>query len=285
MSPVTNETVATGYAAARLIALAAPLDSPTDEPARARAETRLRECLGLDSATARRIATRCILFQRDRRLHETLVLQADPLELRSILDSVEFEGIDRLERSQRGRLLVSFHYGPYSSLLWLALAHAAAAKRIRPVTFALNHQLDPNLVMSPSRWDVLATHGVLHPEVTSWFDFAAGGVTAARDLAARLNVGGSLLILPDAWFVPQSARNAVTCRIGKRRIAFPGGAGWLARRSGCEVVAVRIQPSQNGHRIVFEPVETVMAAVDALGDVVAADPAPWEGWTRDQPYF
>jgi lauroyl/myristoyl acyltransferase len=274
-----------GYDAARLTALAAPLDPGYEARALQRAALRLERCFDLGSAEAEAVALRCVLFGRDRRLHETLALMAEPASLRSIVNAVEIEGIDRLESNSRGRLLVTFHYGPYSSLLWLALARAAAAKRIPPVTFLLNRQLDPNLVIPRDRWDVLVAHDVLPSKAFEPFDLARRGISASRELAKTVKNGGSLLIMPDAWFVPVDARTALTCRIGQRIIGFPRGAEWLARRTECEVVAAWIQPDQQGHRIVLEPVSDVSAALAVLGAAVAADPAPWEGWTRDQPFF
>lgn len=275
----------TGYDAARLTALAAPLEPIVEAPALRRAVPRLQRCFDLDQAAAEALARRCVLFGRDRRLHETLTLLAAPASLRTIIDAIEIEGIERLGPSTRGRLFVAFHYGPYSSLLWLALACVAAAGRIQPLTFVLDRRLDPNLVMSRERWKLLVAHGVLRPQAFEPFDLAHRGIRAARDLTALMTTGGSVLIMPDAWFVPPNARHALECRIGQGTIWFPRGADWLSQQSGCEVVATRIEPTRTGHRIVLEPVRDVAAALKTLGAPVTADPAPWEGWTRDQPFF
>jgi len=285
LSSLAVVPLAARYTAARLIALAAPLESAMERSALERAVTRLRDSFGLDDEDAEFLARRCVLFQRDRRLHETLLLRAEPRQLRSIVDDVEIEGIDRLEGGHRGRLILTFHYGPYSSLLWLALARAAAARRLPPVTFVLNRQLDPNLVMSRDRWDTLVAHDVIPPHAFTPFDLARGGVAVSRDLAATVRNGGSLLIMPDAWFVPPDTRASLTCCIGQRTVGFPRGADWIARRTECEIVAAWIQPDQHSHHIVLEPAGNIAEALAVLAGVVSTDPAPWEGWTRDQPFF
>jgi len=285
LSSVADVQLAAGYSAARLIAMAAPLESALEQSALDRAASRLRDCFGLDSVDAQRIARQCVLFQRDRRVHETLLLQADPLQLRSIVDSVQIDGFDRLESGPRGRLILTFHYGPYSSLLWLALVRDAARGRIPPVTFTLNRQLDPNLVMTRDRWDTLVAHDVIPPHAFTPFDLARGGVAVSRDLAATVRNGGSLLIMPDAWFVPPDTRASLTCCIGQRTVGFPRGADWIARRTECEIVAAWIQPDQHSHHIVLEPAGNIAEALAVLAGVVSTDPAPWEGWTRDQPFF
>src|SRR6185437_9494381 len=116
---------------------------------------------------------------------------------------------------------------------------------------------DPNVTMPAERWAELVAHGVITPAVLTPFERGSRGPLAARELAATLARGGSVLLFPDAWFVPPGDRTAVPCRIGRGIVGFPRGVDWLARRTGCQVVTVRIYPDGNGHRIALDRVADV----------------------------
>ncbi len=284
--PVDSRTASqVGYDTARLLVLAAPFNTAHEAAALQRASERLQAYLGMCPEEAILVARRCLLFQRDRRLHETLMLEARPDSLSDIADAISIEGIDQLATTHKGRLIVAFHYGPYSSLLWLALIRAAAAGSLPPLTCLLNHTLDPHVWMSDERWDELEEHDVVSSEVITRFWWDRRGRGAARDLADILRRGGSVLVFPDAWFVAPDDRRAIRCRIGTREIGVPRGVDWLARQSDCEVIAAMIMPDGNGHRITLNSTPDVAVALRVIGDVVTAEPAPWEGWTRDQQHL
>jgi len=272
-----------GYAAARLSVLARPFDADLEQPAAARAERRLAECLALDPEHARAEALRSVLLQRERRLHESLLLEADPARLRELVLAVEVDGLDALRRRAGvGLLLVSLHYGPYSSLLWPALAKEG----LSPLHSLIDLRLDPNLVLPDARLRELEEAGVVPPGSLERVDRGAGGPTTARGLAAVLAAGDATLVLPDAYFLPPGAPRSLAFPLGRRTLALPRGVEWLARRSGCAVAVAWIRPEGSGHRVVVRPAAGVDAALATLArDAVVADPAPWEGWLRDQPGF
>lgn len=267
---------AAAYAGARLLALAAPAEVEVDPSAAARAARRLREWLGLEPAAADAEARRCLLLQRDRRLHETLALSAAPELLRGILDEVPVDG---LPRPRGGTLLVALHYGPYSSLLWLALARG-----LPRLAVLVDRALDPNLVLPEERARELEAHGLLARGAVATADVGAGR-HAVRRLASELRAGGTALLLADPYLADAADGRALRGRLGRQTLAFPRGAAWLAQATGCRVAAAAIHLAGEGHRVTVDETESVDAALARLLAHVEAEPAPWEGWLRRQPGF
>ncbi|HEY3543142.1 MAG TPA: hypothetical protein VGK79_11440 [Gaiellaceae bacterium] len=169
-----------------------------------------------------------------------------------------------------GGLLLGLHYGPYSSLLPLVLA-----RRLGRVSFLVDRRLDPSLVLPTERVHELERAGVLPPGALAAID---GGVRRVRDELAR---GSAVVVLVDPYFLPPGSRS-VGLRIGARELRVPRGAAWLSEQTACAVAAVSIVPTATGHRVAVRGVADVSAALTVLAEQVVADPAPWEGWLREQ---
>lgn len=273
-----------GYAAARLLALAAPLDLVLEVPAAERAETRLRAFLGYKRERAEVEARRCVLLGRDRRLQHMMVFEAEFELLREAVAGVSIDGLGQFaRRDRRGLLLVSLHYGPYSSLLLLVLARAAARGLLPSVTVLTDTRLDPHMAMPEERIARICTDCLRSPDgpVFWLFDRRAAGVLAGRQLAALLSAGDAVLVFPDGNLQEPTTRGAVRRSFGKKVLGFGRGASWLARVTGCTVASVIVRPEGNGHRVVFQRAATVEEALGCLlEDTVVPDPAPWDFWIR-----
>jgi hypothetical protein len=182
------------------------------------------------------------------------------------------------EAAPRGRLIVSLHYGSYSSLLWLALARTAPG----PVRFLLDLRLDPHLVLPERRRALLEQEGLLPPGTLLRADRGACGPAVARTLLEALRRGETVVVLPDAYVVSPSGRS-LALQVGRRTLGLPRGAAWLARASGCAVAAAWIHADGQGDRVSVRAADGVEGALRILErDALAADPAQWECWLRDQ---
>ncbi|HEX7082519.1 MAG TPA: hypothetical protein VF186_00205 [Gaiellaceae bacterium] len=276
------EPLRRAYAAARLTGRSAPLDPRFEEPALARARRRLAAWLGLDPPDADEQARRCLLLQRDRRVHEVLALRARPALLRRLVDGVAVDGLDAAASSRSGLLLVSLHYGPYTTLLWLALARAASARLLPPPTFLLDRTLDPCLALPPDRSAQLAESGLFPGSALDLVDAATTPVGAWRRLREALAAGRTVVVFADPLFLPAAAPRALPLPIGARTLRVPRGVDWIARSSGCRVAGVAVAPDGDEHRLTVVPTADARGALAWLGRRVAEQPAPWEGWMRDQ---
>src|SRR5262249_14775604 len=141
-------------------------------------------------------------------------------------------------------LLVSLHYGPYTSLLPLALARARP-----PVSFLLDLRLDPTLVLPDDRLRELEGADVVPAGGLGRIDAAEGGAAALRRLRDVLDAGGAAVVFADAYFRPPEDRRALPFPLGRRTLRLPRGAAWLAEATGCAVAAVCIHPEGRGHRV------------------------------------
>jgi hypothetical protein len=214
-------------------------------------------------------------------VHEVLVLRTPPELLRVLVDEVAVDGT-RVAPDGRGLLVVSLHYGPYTTLLALALARAASNGLLPPPTFLLDRGRDPQLTLSPERIEQLAGGGVFSRPAFDVVDAAAGPVGAWRRLRDALGGGRSVVVFADPLFLPAASHRALPLPIGRRTLCLPRGVDWLARSSGCRVAGALVSPDGAGHRVTLSAAEDARAALAWLGRRVVEQPAPWEGWLRDQ---
>ena len=149
------------------------------------------------------------------------------------------------------------------------------ARRLGRVSFLVDRRLDPSLVLPAERVHELERAGVLPRGALVAID---GGVRRVRDELAR---GTAVVVLVDPYFQPRGSRS-VGLRIGAKELRVPRGAAWLSEQATCAVGAVSIVPTGSGHRVALRGVADVSAALAALAEQVVADPAPWEGWLREQ---
>jgi len=108
---------------------------------------------------------------------------------------------------------------------------------------------------------------------------SSGG--ALRRVQHELSNGSAVVLFVDPYFMAPESRS-LALSIGARELRVPRGAAWLAGRTGCAVSSLSIGPTRGGHRVSLEPAAGVAEGLAQLEQHVVADPAPWEGWLRDQ---
>ena len=287
-----HDTLA-AYGAARCAALGFPL-TQLEQSAEQRAAAALSCYLGVGQAAAAYYARRCILFHRDRVLHEALVLDLPAHRIPDILSSVKAVGADQLATldPNRGIVLVSLHYGLYSSMLIWWLAQATASNLFKKLTVLMRSNPTGQYVVSARRLEDFEAAGVWSRRVTLADRTAVGPTGTARALLGRLGPGGAVLMFPDAELRPAEEQTQ-TVTIGRHDLGLPRGAAWLAEMRQCAVVPVYIRPhGASAHAVLFGPAmppaspgdaaARVNASVQYLMDqTVMLDPSPWEGWHRE----
>jgi hypothetical protein len=265
------------YAAARVVGLAADAGADGDPEAEPRAAARLADRLGLGSTWARR--------------RRGAAVPAPPARPPRARDARAGGGAGArrgdpgrgagggLEPRPEGTLLVALHYGPYSTLLWLALARASPGLAV-----LVDRALDPNLVLPDARARELEAAGALPRDAFAAIEVGGaarrGGV---QRLVEHLRAAGTALVLADAYFAAADDPRALRVQLGRRQLALPRGVAWLTRAAGCKVAAASVRPRGDGHRVCVEPQPDVESALARLFALVESAPAPWEGRLRRQP--
>jgi hypothetical protein len=139
-----------------------------EQSAEQRAAAALSCYLGVGQAAAAYYARRCILFHRDQVLHEALVLDLPAHRIPDILSSVKAVGADQLATldPSRGIVLVSLHYGLYSSMLIWWLAQATARKLFKKLTVLMRSNPTGQYLVSSRRLEDFEAAGVWSRGVT-----------------------------------------------------------------------------------------------------------------------
>jgi lauroyl/myristoyl acyltransferase len=203
-------------------------------------------------------------------------------------------GADQLAAidATRGIVLVSLHYGLYSSMLIWWLAQATARNLFKRLTVLMRSNATGQYLLSSRRIEQFEAVGVWSRQVTLFDRTRLGPSGAARALLDRLGPREAILLFPDA-VLHSATERALTVKLGRLELGLPRGATWLAQTSRCPVVPVNIRPhGDNAHAVVFGPANLpaspsntttrVNAAVQYLVDqTVMVDPSPWEGWLRE----
>jgi hypothetical protein len=267
-----------------MAALAPPLD-PDEVPRMERAARRLEE-YAVPAERAEAEARRALLMHRDRRVHHVLLFQTSPELLRLLRAAVvEVEGLEGINvEPGRGLLVLSLHYGAYSSALLGMLMDAAASGAVPPVTVLIDTDLDPTMSMPEDRLGELEQK-LSGTETRSFrlLDRDGSGATGtARRLLEILKGGETLVLFPDAEVLPPSNPRAVECNLGRRTVGFATGAPWLQEKTGCAVATVYVAPDGDHHRVVWRAADSVEEGMRRLvEETIVDDPAPWEGWLSD----
>jgi hypothetical protein len=285
------------YAAGRYAALGSPL-TEAEQAAELRARLALGECLDLAPAPAAYYGRRCLLFHRDACLHEALALDLPGAHVPELLEFVSVIGLEHLSwlDPSRGILLLSLHYGPYSSLLVWWLAAATARGSFEKLTVLLRSTGAGQYQVSEQRLAEFEAAGVWPRSRITLFDRETAGPagTVAR-LSARLGHGEAVLMFPDAALRPHDDDDddELSLKVGRSVFGLPRGAVWLARDHCSAVVPVYIRPhGDSAHAVVIgrpvqprDPSEAHAAVSSALQylveDAVQADPSPWGVWMRE----
>jgi hypothetical protein len=281
------------YGALRYAALGFPL-TRIEQSAEQRAAATLSCYLGIRQAAAAYYARRCILFHRDQVLHEVLGLDLPARRMPEILSSATAVGVDQLATldPSRGIVLVSLHYGLYSSVLIWWLAQATVNNLFKRLTVLVRSNPTGQYVASSRRLKDLQAAGVCSRSVTLFDRSAVGPIGTARALLGRLGPREAVLMFPDAKLRP-AAEQTPTVTIGRYNLGLPRGAAWLAERRQSTVVPVYVRPHGDGaHAVVFGPAMPPASHDDATARVTATvqhlvnqtvmlDPSPWEGWLRE----
>jgi lauroyl/myristoyl acyltransferase len=272
------------YRAWRLAQLAQPFGA-ADQALAATVAAALRRCLGLDSDDANRQGRRYVFQRRERCFHEALALDLPADRLRALLDAAPVRGAEHLQAAPRdaGLLLLSLHYGAYSSLLCLSLARAAGRRVLPPLTIVLNSGAAGALGFPERRASELEAAGLGSRATTTFLDMRSEG--AARRLVRALRGGETVLLLPDAALTAAPGASDAALSLGRLRLALPRGIESLAPRTGARVLPVYSHAAGDAYGLCFGPITSpaapapVRSAVQWLLDgPVAAAPGAWEGW-------
>ena len=126
-------------------------------------ETLLLVALNLSSAKTSYLTRRATFFRRDQLLHEALVLDFPPILLPALLESIPLIGANHLEGlAATGGLLVSLHYGPYSTLLIWRLAQATCGGILNDLTVLMRTTVTGQYILSPAKLDAWQSVGYGH---------------------------------------------------------------------------------------------------------------------------
>jgi hypothetical protein len=292
----TEQTVITleAYYAARYAALSLPLIE-MEQTAEQRAAEAMGKWLALGQSAAGYYARRSLLYQREVRLHEALVLSMPPAHIPEILDEMKVMGFPPPfdVEGNHGVLLVSLHYNLYSSLLIWWLARATVQGHFNSLTVLMRSTDTGQYFLSDQRIAEFESVGVWSRSKVTLLDRTAlGSPVAARDLLRRLNSGGAVLVFTDAWLMPPGDRS-LTVRVGQKKIGLPRGVAWLGQMSGTLCVPVYIRPhGEQSHAVGFGPAVSFRERDDAasvaesalqyvVDQTIGVDPSPWEGWLRE----
>lgn len=290
-----SEAFRDAYASARYATVGVAVQE-FEQEAEARAKDAIGDYLGVSDAAAAYYARRCLLCHRELFLHELLALDMPSESLAELVETVDVVGERELGLLdlRRGVVLVTLHYGLYSSLLLWWLARAVVRGLLDGLTILIRTTAAGQYMIADSRLAEFEAQGIWKCESVELFDREAvgpnGTVQALRD---RLGPGAAVLVFLDPELRPASRSDSLRVRIGMRSVGLPRGAAWVAAAGPAAVAPVHIRPHRDTrHAVVFgstyrpasgfEARAAVHAAAQHLVDTtIMADPSPWEGWLRE----
>lgn len=293
MTEKDRASVDADYVALRYLTLGLTFE-PGEAAVLSRTRSSLASSLGLGRLASSRLATECLLYHRERVLHEVLALDLPATRIPAVLDSVSAIGEEALRSldPRRGTLLVSLHYGMYSSLLIWWLARAAAQGAFQRLTVLMRATTTGQYRLAESRTAEFEEAGVWDRNRVTLFDRDSSQGTV-QDLVSRCGPGEAVLFFPDAELLPPDGRR-LRLPIGNAEVGLRSGLLHVATETGATLVPLFIRPHRSmAHAVIFghasaqtqpsashEIVQSTLAFLSH--QTLLTDPAPWEGWLRSR---